>query len=237
MANKFLNDTGLSRVWAKNKELLGGKADSVHTHVQSDVTGLTDALNSRYTKSETYSQSEVDSKLNNLNYLNILNKGVVNATLATYSTVCTEYVQTNYGRAPKKWDTIIVTLTDQNDDKVKYTYSDYSKAWIDTGREGMTVSQADNTTAGIMKLYSSASAENTDGAVTQAGVKTAIDGVQASVDTLSDSVYKKTETYSKTEVFSKTETYGRSELYTKTEVDGQIPVAMTNTEIDVIINA
>lgn len=234
---KFLDDAGLGRVWAKITSLLAGKANSVHTHAISDVTNLQTELNDRYTKAETYSQAEVNTKLDNLNTFKILNKGIVEATEATVSQVCTTYVSDEYSREPKNLDTIIVTLTDNNNDKVKYTYSSYSTAWIDTGKEAMAISNATDKVSGIAKLYGTVEGTNEDGAVHQKAVKTAIDSVKTSVTNLGNSVYKKTETYAKAEVYAKTETYAKSEVYTKGEVDNNMPIAMTSTEVDAIINA
>lgn len=246
---KFLDDAGLSRVWAKITALLNGKANSSHTHTIANVTSLQDELDNRYKKSETYSQAEINTKFDNINTFRVLNKssidgGVVNATLATVDDVCTQYVQDNYSRTPRTLDTIIVTLTDANNDKVKYTYSGTSAAWIDTGRESLEISNATDSTAGIAKLYGTADGTNEDGSVHQKGIKDAIDAVKALITSLENSVYKKTETYAKTEVYSKSETYGKTEVYTKGEVDtavsnveNSIPVAMTSGEVDAIINA
>lgn len=238
---KYLDSVGLAQVWAKITTLLAGKAPTSHTHTISNVTDLQSELNNRYKKSETYSQSEINTKLDNLNTLRILNKssvnqGIVNATTSTIDSVCTQYVQTNYSRAPKEYDTIIVTLTDADNDKVKYTYSEASDSWVDLGREGIKISQATSSDAGIMKLYTSVDASNTDGAPSQAAVKAAVDTLTGQYNTLSSNTYKKTETYSKSEVYAKSETYARSEVYTKTEINNMVQT-LSETEINAIIGS
>lgn len=238
---KYLDSTGLTQVWAKIVSLLAGKAPTSHTHTIANITDLQSELNNRYKKSETYSQNEIDTKLDNLNTLRILNKssvnsGIVNATTSNFDSICTQYVQTNYSRSPKEYDTIIVTLTDASNDKVKYTYSEESDSWVDLGREGIKVSQATSSDAGIMKLYTTVEGSNTDGAPSQSAVKSAIDTIESQYNTLSANTYRKSETYAKSEVYTKTETYARNEVYTKTEIDSKVQT-LTEVEIEAIIGA
>lgn len=164
---------------------LNGKAPSVHTHTTDDVTGLDTALGNKANSSDVYTKTQVDTLIENVNHAKILNLGTVNnglveATLDTVDSVCNQYVQTNYSRSPAANDSIIVTLTDADNDKVMYMYMNGS--WVDISRNAMDVATATEDTAGITKLYNAISAA-TDGAVTPAAVNTALAGKAPSIHT------------------------------------------------------
>lgn len=185
---KLLNGSGVGYLWGQVLVQLATKygADEVSA-------AITSALTNYYTKSETLSASQIQDLIDNLNAIAILNKdsvngGVVEATTANYATVCTEYVQTNYSRAPQNLDGIIVTLTDSANDMVLYTYSAASTSWIDVSRNiSMNVASATDTTAGIMKKYNALGTQ-TDGAITPAAVKAKTDAIDSSIGTLNTTV-------------------------------------------------
>ena len=163
--------TGLS-------DALAGKANATHTHNTSDVTGLDAALGNKANTSDVYTKQQIDTLIDNVNHAKILNLGTVNsglveATEATVTEVCNQYVQTNYSRSPTDNDSIIVTLTDKSNDKVMYMYM--NESWIDISRNAADVASATEDTAGITKLYNAISTA-TDGAVTPAAVNTALAG-------------------------------------------------------------
>ena len=255
-ATKALDQAGLTQVWGRIETLLAGKANSTHTHVASDVTDLTTVLADFYKKIETYSKEEVNTLISNLNSVGILNKnsvnsGVVEATTQTVDTVCDEYVQTNYSRAPKDNDGILVTLTDNNDDIVLYMYTSASSSWVDISRGfSFNVSSATDTVAGIMKLYNALGAQ-TDGAVTPAAVKTKTDAIETSISTINTSLGTKADANTVTSLQSTVSTmnttlsqkadssnvYAKTETYTQSEVNSLIPQALTTEEIADIIGA
>ena len=233
--------TGLS-------DALAGKANSQHTHVASDVTDLTTVLADFYKKIETYSKEEVNTLISNLNSVGILNKnsvnsGVVEATTQTVDTVCDEYVQTNYSRAPKDNDGILVTLMDNNDDIVLYMYTSASSSWVDISRGfSFNVSSATDTVAGIMKLYNALGAQ-TDGAITPAAVKTKTDAIESSISNINTTLGTKADASAlqtlQTTVNGKADAssvYKKTETYSKTEVDGFLPVEMTKEQALAILN-
>ena len=129
-----------------------------------------------------YTKSEVNTLISNLNTYKILNADeVVTGTTATVQDVCTQYVQTKYSRDPQKFDTIIITLTDRNNDKVSYTYSDVSDIWLDIGSNAITISEATDTVAGIMKKYNTIGTQS-DGAITPAAVKLKTDELATAIN-------------------------------------------------------
>lgn len=83
----------------------------------------------------------VDNLVSTINSINILNKNdeAIEATANTVQTVATNYIVTNYDRQPKSKDGLIITLTDNNDDKVLYVYSENSSSWQDLSKEGSLV--------------------------------------------------------------------------------------------------
>ena len=46
----YLDKNGLSHLWSKIKVLLAGKAEKVHTHAQSEITGLSASLGGKQDK-------------------------------------------------------------------------------------------------------------------------------------------------------------------------------------------
>ena len=263
MANldKGINQAGLQQIWTRITTLLAGKANTSHTHTTSDVTGLDAALGNKANTSDVYTKTQVDTLIDNVNHAKILNLGTVNgglveATEATVTEVCNQYVQTNYSRSPADKDSIIVTLTDKSNDKVMYMYM--NESWVDISRNAADVASATEDTAGITKLYNAISAA-TDGAVTPAAVNTALAGKApishtheiADVTGLQDALDSKADASDVTSLqgtvsalqttvagkANSTDVYKKTETYSKAEVDGLIPQAMTTEEIAEIIGA
>ena len=142
--------------------------------------------------------TELRDEISNLNTYRILNKGTINATEATVQSVCTQYVQTNYSRAPQMYDTLILTLTDKNNDKVSFMYTTVSNTWIDIGSNAIVIAQASPSEAGIAKLYGS-TGDNTDGSINQSALTGIINGINEDLD----DTYRKNETYSRNEIDQK----------------------------------
>lgn len=83
----------------------------------------------------TYATKE---ELQSLSSVQIQNKNeVISATQATVQTVATQYIVTNYSRQPKNWDGLILTITDLDNDKILYIYSEVSSLWINAGINGV----------------------------------------------------------------------------------------------------
>lgn len=81
-------------------------------------------------------------ELANISAVQIRNKDeVINATQETVQTVATAYMVNNYGRQPQKWDGLILTITDMDNDKILYIYSEVSSLWINAGINSIDLSQ------------------------------------------------------------------------------------------------
>ena len=161
---------------ASNAATSASNAAESEENAQGYAEQINGALDGYYTK------SEVNTLISNLNTYKILNADeVVTGTTDTVQTVCTQYVQTKYSRAPQKFDTIIITLTDRNNDKVSYTYSDVSNIGLDIGSNAITISEATDTVAGIMKKYNSIGTQS-DGAITPAAVKLKTDELATAIN-------------------------------------------------------
>lgn len=82
------------------------------------------------------------AELADITAVQIRNKDeVINATQATVQTVATQYMVDNYGRQPQKWDGLILTITDMDNDKILYIYSEVSSLWINAGINNVDLSQ------------------------------------------------------------------------------------------------
>lgn len=79
----------------------------------------------------------VDDLIKSINSINVLNKNAeaINATSATIQTVATNYVVTNYDRQPQTYDGLIITMTDQSNDKILWMYTETSGMWINVGSD------------------------------------------------------------------------------------------------------
>ena len=219
MAEKFLNLDGLDQVWTRVLALLAEK------YGQTEVaSAINTALVNYYKKSETLSSEQIQTLINNLNAIKILNKsdvdsGILESAIADVDSICDTYVQTNYSRAPQDFDGLLVTLTDGNNDVVLYIYSSSSSSWIDASRNiTINIASATESVAGIAKLYNSLGTQ-TDGGITPQAVKIQIDTIESSISTLN------------------TGKANASDVYTKEDVDAKIPVALTSEEIASIIGS
>lgn len=82
------------------------------------------------------------AELADITAVQIRNKDeVINATKDTVQTVATQYIVDNYDRQPKNWDGLILTITDMDNDKILYVYSEASQLWINAGINGVDLSQ------------------------------------------------------------------------------------------------
>lgn len=82
------------------------------------------------------------AELSDITAVQIRNKDeVINATKDTVQTVATQYIVDNYDRQPKNWDGLILTITDIDNDKILYIYSEASRLWINAGINGVDLSQ------------------------------------------------------------------------------------------------
>lgn len=216
ISEKLLNGAGVEYLWEQIVLQLAAKYGATEV-----ASAISTALTDYYTKEETLSSTQIQALIQNLGAIRIMNdgdvnEGIIEATTTTYATVCTEYIQTNYSRAPQDLDGLIVTLTDSANDKVLYTYSSASSTWIDTSRNiSMEVSSATDTVAGIMKKYNALGTQ-TDGAITPSAVKTKTDQIDSQISAINTSLQGKADA---------------SNVYTKAEVDGMIPDALTTEEI------
>lgn len=82
------------------------------------------------------------AELADITAVQIRNKDeVINATKDTVQTVATQYIVDKYDRQPKNWDGLILTITDMDNDKILYIYSEASQLWINAGINGVDLSQ------------------------------------------------------------------------------------------------
>lgn len=142
------DSSGTAQVLVSSEALIRASAD---TTLDGKITALT-------------------QEVSNLNAEKILNKGIIYSTFSNVETVCNNYVQTEYSRKPQQNDAIIVTLSDRDNDKVKYVYSVFSSAWNDLGLASAEIAEATEAVKGISKLYQSLG-DNADGAISQKSIK------------------------------------------------------------------
>lgn len=139
-----------------NVLLTSRKGNAGEVPIQSGSTILIDTEKATYTKptgetseiatkndfGDYYNKEEVNTLIQNINAIQIRNKNneAINATSATVQTIATQYIVDNYQRQPQNLDGLIITLTDQENDKVLYTYSETSNLWINVGINGVDLS-------------------------------------------------------------------------------------------------
>ncbi|WP_291632218.1 hypothetical protein [Clostridium sp.] len=122
--------------------------------------------------------TDLTTQVNNTNSEKIMNLGIINILSSTDIQIAlNDYMMTNYTRAPLSYEALIVTITDNANDKIKYLYSPNSSTWIDVGKAAAEIATATSTVKGIAKLYTISGA-NTDGAMSQAIVTSLLGGKQ-----------------------------------------------------------
>lgn len=229
-ATKALDQAGLTQVWGRIETLLAGKANTSHTHAQSDVTGLADALAGKANTQHTHTVSQVTDLTDTLaNYAlksDITGAYIYKGSVATVgdlpqtATVGDVYdVQDggmNYAWNGTSWDALgsIATV-----DLTGY----YTKAQVDAGFATKTHTHAQSDITG---LESALSTINTS-LGTKADANT-VTSLQSTVSTMNTTLSQKADS---SNVYAKTETY------TQSEVNSLIPQALTTEEIADIIGA
>jgi hypothetical protein len=115
--------------------------------LQTNLSNLqTNLQNNYYTKANTYSKNEVDALIDELSGIQIKNiepNLIIYATAETVQSVATQYIITNYDRQPQEWDALIITMTDQQNDKILYLYSVSSQQWINVCINNIDLSEVD----------------------------------------------------------------------------------------------
>lgn len=107
------------------------------TNLKLTPEGVT--LNNENIATELYVNNEI-SKISSVQIRNTAEHPVITATEATIQTVATQYIVDNYKRQPINWDGLIITVTDLNNDKILFIYSDASKLWINAGINNIDLS-------------------------------------------------------------------------------------------------
>lgn len=109
----------------------------LHAANKKYVDDLT-AENEKHITQEITDRKAADENLAqqiaNITAVQIRNKSeVINSTEAEVQTIATQYMVDNYQRQPQNFDGLIITVTDKNNDKILYIYSEVSKLWINSG--------------------------------------------------------------------------------------------------------
>lgn len=101
------------------------------------LTPTTFTLNDKNIALEEY----VDTKVAEINAVQVRNKEpnlVITATANTVQAVATQYIVDNYGRQPEMNDGLFITMTDRNNDVVKYAY--FNGSWVNIGLNDIDLS-------------------------------------------------------------------------------------------------
>lgn len=102
---------------------------NLQTQITTNKTNLTQEIADRKA-----ADSALEQKISDITAVQIRNKSeVIESTEADVQTTATNYIQTNYSRAPKNFDGLIITVTDKQNDKILYIYSEVSSLWINSG--------------------------------------------------------------------------------------------------------
>lgn len=112
-----------------------GSADDVTQIRPKNILKITSeqiTINDDIIATQPYVQEEI-SKISSVQIRNTAANPIITATQATVQTVATQYIVDNYSRQPIKWDGLIITVTDLQNDKILFIYSDASDLWINAG--------------------------------------------------------------------------------------------------------
>lgn len=108
-----------------------------NTNLKLTSEGVT--INDENVATEFYVNNEI-SKISSVQIRNTAANPIITATQATVQTVATQYIVDNYSRQPIKWDGLIITVTDLQNDKILFIYSDASDLWINAGINNVDLS-------------------------------------------------------------------------------------------------
>lgn len=107
------------------------KRQGTQIHVDTTPIENTHATSKIYVDT---ADKKLAEQIASITAVQIRNKSeVINSTEDNVQTVATNYIVTNYGRQPQNFDGLIITVTDKNNDKILYIYSEVSKLWINSG--------------------------------------------------------------------------------------------------------
>lgn len=78
---------------------------------------------------------KLENEIKDIKSINIrnINDENIYSTIDNVQNIANQYILDNYNREPKAYDALIITLTDKNNDKVLYIYSDTNNIWINSG--------------------------------------------------------------------------------------------------------
>mgnify|MGYP002516295216 CR=1 FL=1 len=107
------------------------KRQGTQIHVDTTPVENTHATSKIYVDT---ADKKLAEQIANITAVQIRNKSeVIEATEDDVQTVATHYIKQNYQRDPQNFDGLIITVTDKNNDKILYIYSEVSKLWINSG--------------------------------------------------------------------------------------------------------
>ena len=138
----------------ENDGLLDEKITNLNNLLQAETVNRENADNSLSERIDTnkkaITQEIIDRKaadenlaqqIASITAVQIRNKSeVINSTEAEVQTTATQYIIDNYQRQPQNFDGLIITVTDKNNDKILYIYSEVSKLWINSGINNVDLS-------------------------------------------------------------------------------------------------
>lgn len=171
MANKYLDQSGLSHLWSRLKTLLADKANAAHEHSATDITSGTISVARGGTGKDSVTSG---------NYL------VGNGTNAMTEMTPAE-VLADIGAAPesvvtKNYNETIIGLSVEGT-TVTYIKGDGSVHTFETQDTNTTYSLGTDAVSGLTKLYATTGSAE-DGTMTQKAIKTELDKkVGVTVDT------------------------------------------------------
>lgn len=134
-ANKEYVDTETTNRIQADEALQTQITDNA-TAISENETNLTQEITDRKA-----ADSALEQKISDITAVQIRNKSeVINSTEADVQTVATQYIVDNYQRQPQNFDGLIITVTDKNNDKILYIYSEVSNLWINSGINNVDLS-------------------------------------------------------------------------------------------------
>lgn len=213
MSDPFISYSNEQTVLQKVKQLLGGKANSTHTHQQSDITGLSDALAGKAAAVHTHVCTDITDLETKLNQYA---KKTDISTVYKYKGSCT-------------WAELIA----KTDATVGDTYNVADK-------DGMNYACIVAGTAGedSWDALGVITQVNLDGYYTIAQIQANYYDKSVIDSKLNDKADASTVSVLQTTVNGKADSadvYLKTETYNRTEIDAKIPRALTSEEMETLL--
>lgn len=123
------NNNKVNNIERLTQEKLDKKPNNINTLIDEETGKISDIY-----LDKTLIEGLIKEEVQKINAVQIRNKEpnlIITSTIENIQNVATQYIVENYNRQPIQNDGLFITLTDANNDIVKYAY--FNNSWVNVG--------------------------------------------------------------------------------------------------------